>query len=278
MANAVPLTFFLLVSRASVEVSEEVLHVMTRRRLLENLERFFGCGHVAQQLLDRRDLAVTGGFLLATIRGEKWEEDGSRRGDLDLIMCGGNSVILPEGFQRRWSTSATNVPHLRSVTEYEWTANGALVQLLETDSIDDYVGSFDLAFCRNYYQNGMLKVMDLDAVIHQRCVVDVDACHLLDRTRLPVDIVAKAKKVRARLHKYRARGYTVDVGPSCPHLARILSAQTHTTLDECATGMISGAWKREEAVESVAGEDSDAFANNVILGSFSQCPSHSLRN
>jgi hypothetical protein len=200
----------------------KTLNKLARTHLLTNLTAYFGGQEdVAQFILENlgTHYAITGGFLLAAITGDLHFMEA----DLDVIHVIHQRVgpcLEDKLVQRGWLAERSprvvnrydrfSFRNLSSVMDY--TLFEKHFQVLHVHFDKDYVKGFDLAFCRNYY-NDMdgLVVYFPESIIHRRCSINLEKAHFKELA--PREIDYKASSVEKRIIKYRARGYAIRIEP-----------------------------------------------------------------
>lgn len=165
--------------------------------------------------LSSTQYALTGGFLLAAITGDSH----FMQGDLDIIRviqegAVGSPLDDNQGLLSFRMPTSIYALHLNSNLSFvqDYTVNQKHLQVLHVHDMQSYVKSFDLDFCRNYYnlQDGLV-INSPESIIYAQCRINLEQAYFQDI--VPNDIMAKAEMIEARLAKYRARGYKIQIEP-----------------------------------------------------------------
>lgn len=199
------------------EKEPDALADITRRTVRDYLRQCFAQHTVHNallRLLESNDhCVITGGFLLAAIRGDPLPE----KLDIDLVTDQDTDVFRIAMDPPIRNTTYTTIPHLLRIEDFT-TTNHVQVQFLVVDHADHktFVTSFDLAFCRNYFnfRTGELFVHSISAVFYRSATVNVEDAHV--HNVLPSALIGKARAVDERFAKYEMRGFAIEVAEPHP--------------------------------------------------------------
>jgi hypothetical protein len=184
------------------------------------IRSFFGSRNDVFNTLHENS-AITGGSLLCGLLEDDWFESSS---DIDIVVYEPPlSVFCDMKKERAWTTagfeslpcygSYPHSQHVSSVTNYTSKAHEKVLQVIKIKgSLDEYVSSFDLDFCKVYLKIGKLVVKYPFSVLKKFSTLRIDQQYIPTGMEVPDHFLYETlPKVYKRLEKYVERGFWVTI-------------------------------------------------------------------
>lgn len=161
---------------------------------------------------------ISGGFLLECLHGDCYESDADVISRTQSYWDESDDVSVAGLLQTFGFEKATNTVHSYPIGLHaeKYEREGVVVDNVVIEcakkSSAEIVNSFDLPFCRNYYDGKRLYIGDLTAVAtrsYELSKSDITNAQVVEYFDKDSEVYHKYINLVQRIHKYSNRGYTI---------------------------------------------------------------------